>query len=270
MLKKIEESKDYILSKIKSSPKTALIAGSGLGNIKDSIEDQIVIPYSEIPNFKTSTVQGHKGELIIGKLNGVDIFFFNGRIHYYEGYTMQEISFPVRVLKSLGIENLIITCAVGAINKDYNPGDIVVIKDHINFMGDNPLIGTHYNDFGERFPDMSNIYYKAFRDKIKKIAEQENIEVQEGTYFAVSGPSYETPAEVSAFGKLGGDVVGMSLIPESIPACQTGIKVAAITYISNKASGLSKEKLSHEEVLAIGENASIKMGTIIKQFVLQI
>lgn len=270
MLKKIEESKNYILNKIKIYPKIAIIGGSGLSNIKNSITEQTIIPYSDIPYFKNSTVQGHKGELIVGKLNNIEVFFFNGRVHYYEGYTMHEISYPIRVIKSLGVENLIITCAVGAINKNYNPGDIVLIKDHINFMGDNPLIGTHYTEFGERFPDMSNIYNEDLRKKIKDIAEKENIKIQEGIYFAVSGPSYETSAEVSAFAKLGGDVVGMSLVPESIPACQMGMKVIAITYVSNKASGLSDEKLSHEEVLAIGKNTSIKMETIIRQFVQQI
>ncbi len=270
MIKKIEESKNYILAKISTQPKLAIIAGSGLGILKNSITEQTVIPYSEIPHFKISTVQGHAGELVAGKLNNVDVFFFNGRVHYYEGYTMQEISYPVRIMKSLGVESLIITCAVGAINKNYNPGDIVVIKDHINFTGSNPLTGFHYKEFGERFPDMSSIYNRDFRDKIKNIAEHKKIKVYEGIYFAVSGPSYETPAEVAAFAKLGGDVVGMSLIAESIVACQAGIKTAAITYVSNRASGLSDENLSHEEVLELGKKASINMEQIIKRFVSEI
>lgn len=268
LLNQINESKEYILNKISTKPKVAIIGGSGLSNVKDAITEQEVIPYSAIPHFKISTVQGHTGEIVAGKLNGVDVLFFNGRVHYYEGYTMQEVSYPVRVMKSLGVENLIITCAVGAINKNYNPGDIVVIKDHINFMGNNPLIGTHYKEFGERFPDMTNVYDKVFRDKIKNIAEKENIKIYEGTYFAVSGPSYETPAEIAAYEKFGGDVVGMSLITESIPACQMKMKVAAITYVSNKASGLSQEILSHEEVLAIGKKASINMEKIIKGLVM--
>ncbi len=270
MLNKIEETKNYILNKINTRPKIAIIAGSGLGNLKNLITDSFEISYSEIPHFKVSTVRGHAGKLIVGKLNNVDIFFFSGRVHYYEGYTMREISYPVRVMKSLGVENLIITCAVGSVNKNYNPGDIVLIKDHINFMGNNPLIGTHYEEFGERFPDMTNIYDGDLRNKIKNIADKENIKIYEGVYFAVSGPSYETPAEISAFEKLGGDVVGMSLIPESIPARQTGMKVVAITYVSNKASGLSEEQLSHEEVLDIGKKASTKIEQIVKQFVLEV
>jgi len=264
---KIKESRKYIKNRLKFCPKTALIVGSGLSNIKHTLKDQISIPYSQIPNFKTSTVEGHIGELVIGKMNNVDVFLLNGRIHYYEGYTMQEVSYPVRVMKSLGVENLVITCAVGAVNKRYKPGDVVVIKDHINFSGSNPLIGKHFKEFGARFPDMTEIYDKSFRSFVIKTAKNKKIKLYEGIYFAVSGPSYETPAEISAYSKLGADVVGMSLVGESIVAKQVGMKILALTYVSNKASGLSKNILSHKEVLEAGEKASVSIEKIVKDFV---
>ena len=267
ILAKIKESKKYIEKKIKVKPKIAIICGSGLSNIKNVIKQEKVIPYSKIPYFKQSTVEGHIGELVAGRLNSKEVFLLNGRIHYYEGYTMQEISYPIRVMASLGVETLIITCAIGAINKKYNIGDIVVIKDHINFMCDNPLIGKHYDEFGKRFPDMTNIYNTNIRKQMLKIAKNNKIKIHEGIYFAVSGPSYETPAEINSYKKLGGDVVGMSLVPESIVANQMNINVAALTYVSNKASGLSKNNLTHSEVLKAGKLASLSIETIIKDFV---
>ena len=267
ILAKIKESKTYIEKKIKIKPKIAIICGSGLSNIKDVIKQEKVIPYSKIPYFKQSTVEGHIGELVVGRLNSKEVFLLNGRIHYYEGYTMQEISYPIRVMASLGVETLIITCAIGAINNKYNVGDIVIIKDHINFMCDNPLIGKHYDEFGKRFPDMTNIYNTSIRKQMLKIAKNNKIKIHEGIYFAVSGPSYETPAEINSYKKLGGDVVGMSLVPESIVANQMKMNVAALTYVSNKASGLSKNNLTHSEVLKAGKLASLSIEKIIKDFV---
>lgn len=267
VLEKITESIKYIRKKIKSNPKVAIICGSGLSNIKDITKQEKIISYSQIPYFKQSTVEGHNGQLIFGKLNSIDVILMSGRLHYYEGYSMQEITYPIRIMKALGVENLIITCAVGAINQRYNVGDIVVIKDHINFMGNNPLIGKHYNEFGNRFPDMSDIYDKDIRKHILKVAKTNKIKVREGIYFAVSGPSYETPAEVKAYRRLGGDVVGMSLIPEAIVANQMNIKTAALTYVSNKASGISKNTLTHEEVLQAGKKATVAIEKIITNFV---
>lgn len=264
---KIKESTKYVQNKIKTKPQIAIICGSGLSNIKDIIEVEKIIPYSKIPYFKQSTVEGHVGELVIGKINSVNVILLNGRVHYYEGYTMQEISYPIRIMKSLGVEKIIITCAVGAINKKYELGDIVVIKDHINLMSNNPLIGKHYNEFGDRFPDMTNIYNKNIRKSVIKFAKKNKINIQEGTYFAVSGPSYETPAEICAYRKLGGDVVGMSLVPESIVANQMNMKILAMTYVSNKASGLSKNNLTHKEVLDAGKKSAISIEKIIKNIV---
>lgn len=267
ILEKIKESTKYIKKRIKLNPKVAIICGSGLSDIKDVIKQEKVIPYLQIPYFKQSTVEGHTGELITGKIQSTDVVLLNGRIHYYEGYSMQDIAYTIRVMKSLGIESLIITCAVGAVNQKYNVGDIVIIKDHINFMGNNPLIGKHYNEFGDRFPDMTNIYDKNIIKQILKFAKSNKIKIYEGVYFAVSGPSYETPAEINAYRKLGGDVVGMSLVPEAIVANQMDMKITALTYISNKASGLSKNSLNHEEVLQAGKKATVSIKKIITNFV---
>ncbi|MBO7431675.1 MAG: purine-nucleoside phosphorylase [Elusimicrobia bacterium] len=267
ILEKIKESVKYIKKRTRLNPKIAVILGSGLGNIQNRLKNTVSIPYGKIPYFKQSTVEGHSGQLIFGKLKSADIMLMSGRLHYYEGYSMQDITYPVRLMKFFGIEKLIITCAVGAINKKYNVGDIIVIKDHINFMCDNPLIGKHYNEFGNRFPDMTDIYDKNMRKQILKTAKADKIKVKEGVYFAVSGPSYETPAEVNAYRKLGGDVVGMSLVPEAIVANQMNMKVSALTYVSNKASGVSKKSLTHSEVLQTGKKSSALLEKIITDFV---
>ena len=262
LLNQLQRTKNFIRNKIKINPKIAVILGSGLSNIQNQLKNSVCIPYGKIPYFKQSTVEGHNGQLIFGKLNSTDIMLMSGRLHYYEGYTMHDITYPVRLMKVLGIEYLIITCAVGALNKKYNVGDIVMIKDHINFLG-NPLIGKHYNQFGNRFPDSSNIYDKNLRKTVKRFSVKNKMKIYEGVYFAVTGPSYETSSEVKAFQKLGGDVVGMSLIPESITASQMNIKTLALTYVSNKAAGISSKILSHDEVLMLGKKASACLEKII-------
>jgi len=264
LLKQLQKTKNFLNKKTKSKPKTAIILGSGLSGIQNKLKNSIAIPYSKIPYFKQSTVEGHNGQMVFGKLNSTDVMLMSGRLHYYEGYSMQDIIYPIRLMKILGIENLIITCAVGAINKSYNTGDIVMIKDHINFLG-NPLIGKHYQQFGNRFPDLTNVYDKNLRKTAKQQATKNKIKIKEGVYFAVTGPSYETPAEIKAFRKLGGDVVGMSLVTESITAAQMGIKVLALTYVSNKAAGITAQKLSHNEVLALGKKAATSLEKIITE-----
>ncbi|MGE4385360.1 MAG: purine-nucleoside phosphorylase [Endomicrobiaceae bacterium] len=259
----LDKSKKYIKNKTKYNPKIAVIIGSGLSGIKEKITNPDIIEYDKIPNFKKTTVEGHKGELVFGKLNSVDVVLLNGRFHYYEGYSMRDISYPVRLMKYLGVETLIITCAAGALNKKYEIGDIVAIKDHINFIFDNPLIGEHYKAFGERFPDLTNIYDKNLIKKVIKISQLNKIRIHQGIYFAVTGPSYETPAEVSVFLKLGGDIAGMSLVAESIAAKQMNMNVLALAYVSNKASGISDEKLDHKDVLKLGKKAGVSMEKII-------
>ncbi|GAB1401617.1 purine-nucleoside phosphorylase [Elusimicrobiota bacterium] len=264
ILSRLKKTKSYILTRIKTKPKTAVIAGSGLCDIKNLIQNQKTIPYSKIPYFLKTTIAGHKGELVCGKIGSTDILLLNGRFHYYEGYTMQDITYPVRVLKELGVETIIITCAVGAVNKKYSVGDIVLIKDHINFMFDNPLIGRHFEYFGERFPDISTVYNTNLINKIKKTSVANKIKLQTGIYCAVRGPSYETASEISAFRKLGADVIGMSLVPEAIVAGQMKMKVLALSYVANTATGISKQKITHQEVLDTGKKTGPTVANLIK------
>lgn len=263
ILKKLEMSRNYLSKQVSCTQKTAIISGSGLGNIKNNIKNQIVIPYKSIPYFKQTSVEGHKGELVFGQIGKTGVVFLNGRLHYYEGYSMSDIVYPVYLMKILGIETIIITCAAGAVNKEYSVGDIVVIKDHINFMFNNPLIGGNYKQFGEKFPDLSNIYDKNLIKKALASAHNNKINAKQGVYLSVTGPAYETPAEISAFRKLGADIVGMSLAPESIVAKQTGMKILALAYVSNYAAGTSKRKLCHKDVLSCGASAALNIEKII-------
>lgn len=247
----IEEAASYISSGIKVKPEIALILGSGLGHIADEIEDKKIYPYSEIPNFPISTVEGHKSCLVVGKLQGKVVAAMQGRFHYYEGYSMKEVTFPVRVMKMLEIQNLIVTNAAGGINKNYKSGDLMLIKDHINLSGQNPLIGQNLEKFGPRFPDMSDAYDSHLREMVKKVAYELHIPIQEGVYAYMSGPSYETPAEIKMLSVLGGDAVGMSTVPEVIVANHSGMRTIGISCITNMAAGILKQALNHEEVIKI-------------------
>ncbi len=267
ILLKLKKTKIFFLKKKITIPDVVIISGSGLSDIKLSIKSPKIFLYKNIPYFKQPTAQGHAGELVIGKINNKNVWLFNGRLHYYEGYNMQDIIYPIRFIKYFGVENLIITCAVGAINKKYNVGDIIAIKDHINFMFNNPLIGKNENLFGERFPDLADIYNSNLRKLAVNAAKKNKIKIHEGVYLATSGPSYETAAEISAFSKLGADVVGMSLVPEAITAKHMNMKILALAYISNKASGLSKTKLNHKEVLDLGKKNSLSVSKIISQVI---
>ena len=246
---KIEESANYIKSKINISPSIGLILGSGLGVLADEIENPIKIKYDEIPNFPVSTVQGHAGQLVIGKLQGKNVIAMQGRFHYYEGYSMEMITFPVRVMKSLGVETIFVTNAAGGANRDFKPGDLMIITDHINLSGNNPLIGPNDNRIGTRFPDMSNAYDKELRSQVKDIAKNLGIEVREGVYAMFSGPTYETPAEVRMARILGADAVGMSTVPEVIIANHSGMKVIGVSCMTNMAAGILEQPLNHEEVM---------------------
>ena len=267
ILLKLKKTKNFFLKKKITVPDVIIISGSGLSDIKLNIKSQKTFLYKNIPYFKQPTAQGHAGELVIGKISNKNVWLFNGRLHYYEGYDMQDIIYPIRFIKYFGVENLIITCAVGAINKKYNVGDIIAIKDHINFMFNNPLIGENKNIFGERFPDLANTYNSNLRKLATNAAKKNKIKIHEGVYLATSGPSYETAAEISAFSKLGADVVGMSLVPEAITAKHMNMKILALAYISNKASGLSKTKLNHKEVLELGKKNSLSVSKIISQVI---
>ncbi|MCS7151974.1 MAG: purine-nucleoside phosphorylase [Endomicrobia bacterium] len=270
LIDKINEAVSFILAKVQPlKPQVGIILGSGLGELAESVKEKIVLPYSEIPNMPKSTVSGHKGNFVFGKLEDKPVMVMQGRVHFYEGYTLQEVTFPVRVMQKIGVKFLILTSAVGAITGrlPLKPADIVLVKDHINFLGDNPLRGQHYDEFGERFPDMSEVYSSELRTIAKKVASRLKIKVYEGVYLANRGPSYETPAEIKAFKKLGADVVGMSVVPEAIVANQARIKVLAIAYISNLAAGISKKALSHEEVLEVANVVGVKVNKLIKEIV---
>ncbi len=251
------------------SAEVGVVLGSGLGDIINDVNEKVIISYNEVPGMPKSTVAGHKGNFIFGILENKKVVIMQGRIHFYEGYSLQEVTIPIRIMKKLGIKNLILTSAVGGIRGrlPLKPGDIVLIKDHINNIKDNPLIGPHNEEFGVRFPDMSEVYSKQLRQLAKKVANKFKIKVYEGIYNASCGPSYETPAEVQAFKKLGADVVGMSVVPESIVANQSGIKVLGISYVSNLAAGISKTVLTHEEVLENAKKVASKLNLLVKEII---
>lgn len=243
-------------------PEIGIILGSGLGELADECCD-IAIPYSEIPDFIKSTVQGHKGRLVFAEIAGKKTVMMQGRNHFYEGHTMQEITYPVKVMKRLGVKTLILTNAAGAVNESYIPSDLMIIKDHINNMGSNPLIGPNDADLGERFPDMSEIYKKDLIALAKRCAQALEIDVKEGVYFANSGPCYETPSEIHMIRLLGGDAVGMSTVPEAIMANYCGLNVMGISCISNAASSHGGDKLSHAEVIDTTNKAKEKFKSLI-------
>ena len=249
LLAQIKASAQFILDKTNHKPEIGLILGSGLGSIADTIENAEYYNYCDIPNFPTSTVEGHAGRLVIGKLENKTVVAMQGRFHYYEGYSMEKITFPVRVMKLLGVSKLIVTNACGAVNKDFNAGDLMVITDHINLSGSNPLFGHNLDDFGPRFPDMSEAYNKDLRNKVLAAGKELNIPLKEGVYVMFSGPTYETPAEVRMAKILGGDAVGMSTVPEVIVANHCGIKTVGISCLTNMASGILDQPLNHEEVI---------------------
>ncbi len=253
MLVKIDEAKKFLETKLKQKPEIGLILVSGLGVLASEIENPVIIKYDDVPHFLKSTVEGHAGQFVVGKLNGREVIAMQGRFHFYEGYSMKEITFPVRLMKAIGVEKLILTNAAGGVNKDYKPGDLMIISDHINFSGDNPLMGENYKELGARFPDASNIYSKEIRSKIKDVAKLLNIGIQEGIYMFNTGPIYETPAEIRMARVLGADAVGMSTVPEAIVAAHAGMDVAGISCITNMASGILDKSLNHNEVIETAE-----------------
>nr|WP_090976834.1 purine-nucleoside phosphorylase [Paenibacillus sp. CF384] len=249
----IQEAAAYINAKISIKPEVGLIMGSGLGILGDYIEEAVVIPYHEIPHFPISTVEGHAGELMIGKLCSRPVVLMRGRFHLYEGYGPDLTAFPVRVMKAIGASKLVVTNAAGGVNTTFNPGDLMLISDHINFQGHNPLVGPNDKELGVRFPDMSQPYSKRLRELARDVALDQGFSLQEGVYIAVLGPSYETPAEIRMMRILGADAVGMSTVSEVIAASHSGIEVLGISCISNMASGILDQPLSHDEVMETTE-----------------
>lgn len=270
MLGKIKETADFIKSKTQMRPKTGIILGTGLGNLVTQITEKEEIPYETIPNFPVSTVEGHSGKLIFGKLGNVVILAMQGRFHYYEGYDMKEVTFPVRVMKALGIENLLVSNASGGMNPEFEIGDLMIITDHINVFPEHPLRGKNFNELGTRFPDMSQAYSKEFIAKAKEIAKRNNIKVVEGVYVGTSGPTFETPAEYKYFRIIGGDTVGMSTVPEVIVANHAGMKVFGMSIITDLGVEGKIVEVTHEEVQEIGNKVQPLMTQIMKELVAEI
>ncbi|MBZ5750424.1 purine-nucleoside phosphorylase [Metabacillus rhizolycopersici] len=263
----IKEAANYVKVKFNDTPKVGLILGSGLGVLADEIEQSVKIPYDEIPNFPVSTVEGHAGQLVFGTLKGAKVVAMQGRFHFYEGYSLDKVTAPVRVMKELGVETLIVTNAAGGINESFEAGDLMLITDHINNMGANPLIGPNDSNIGVRFPDMSESYNLNLREMAKSSANELNIKLQEGVYVGNTGPSYETPAEIRALRTLGGDAVGMSTVPEVIVAKHAGLNVLGISCISNMAAGILNQPLSHDEVIETTEKVRVNFLNLVKSIV---
>jgi purine-nucleoside phosphorylase len=267
MLSKIQETADFIRTKIKSNPKTGIILGTGLGDLVKEISDKIEIPYEIIPNFPLSTVEGHSGKLIFGKLGTVEVLAMQGRFHYYEGYDMKEVTFPVRVMASLGIDTLFVSNAAGGMNPHFEIGDLMIITDHINHFPEHPLRGHNFKELGTRFPDMSEAYSKDLIAKAKEIARKNKIKLVEGVYVGTSGPSFETPAEYKFFKIIGGDAVGMSTVPEVIVAKHAGMRCFGISIISDLGVEGKIVEINHQEVLQIGNAVQPLMTLIMKELI---
>ena len=267
MLKKVNEAVDFIKSKYKTTPDVGIVLGSGLGSFTGEINTEFEIGYNDIPHFPVSTVEGHRGKLIFGELSGKKVVAMAGRFHYYEGYSTQEVVFPIRVLKFLGIETLLISNAAGGTNTTFQVGDLMIIKDHISMLTLNPLLGKNDESFGLRFPDMSEPYKKYLIKKAKDIAAENNIDLKEGIYVGVTGPSFETRAEYKMINMLGGDAVGMSTVQEVIAAVHLGLPVFALSVITDIGIRKEENKITHEEVLKAAKDAEPKLALIFKELI---
>ena len=260
---KIQSAAEYIRSQVSFRPTLGLVLGSGLGDYADTLEDAVRIPYAQIPNFPVPSIPGHTGALVFGRKCGQEVVVMQGRIHYYEGLPQRQITLPIRVLAALGVKTVVLTNACGGVNLNFRPGDLMLISDHINLSGDNPLIGPNLDAFGPRFPDMSDLYTASLRRAIKQAAGKEGIALQEGVYGMSSGPNYETPAEIRMYRTLGADTVGMSTVPEALVAGHCGLKVVGISCITNMAAGILPVKLSHAEVTETANRVSKTFGRLI-------
>ena len=270
MLQKISETKAFLESKTNTKPFTGIVLGTGLGNLSSEIDIEIAIPYEEIPNFPVSTVEGHSGKLLFGTINNVPVVAMQGRFHYYEGYSLKECTFPIRVMKALGIKNLFLSNASGGVNADFEIGDIMLITDHINLLPDNPLRGKNIDELGPRFPDMSEPYDKELIKDVINIATKNNIQIQQGVYAALSGPTFETPAEYKYIQLVGADAVGMSTVPEVIVARHMSLPCMALSIISDLGVAGKIVEISHEEVQEVAKEAEPKMTLLIKELLSQV
>lgn len=263
-IEKIQAAKTYIESKIKTQTRVGMILGSGLGILADEVQNPTHIPYGDIPHFLKSTVEGHAGQFVFGQLSGVEVCVMQGRFHYYEGYSQQDITLPVRVMQALGVNTIIVTNAAGGVNTTFEPGDLMIIDDHINFSGTNPLIGKNYDTLGPRFPDTSVAYTPELITLAKEVAQKQGLTIKQGVYQFNSGPTYETPAEVRMARVLGADAVGMSTVPEVLVAAHMGMKVLGISCITNMAAGILNQPLHHGEVVETAERVREQFIQLVK------
>lgn len=266
---KIKQAASFIREKGVGEIEIGLILGSGLGELGDEVENAIQIPYETIPNFPTSTVEGHAGQLVYGTLGGKKVLAMQGRFHYYEGYSLEMVTFPVRVMKALGIHSVIVTNAAGGLNLDFTPGELMLITDQINFTGVNPLIGPNDNEMGVRFTDMSQAYDKEYQEIVRNVAKEMDLDLKEGVYMGFTGPTYETPAEIKMARVIGADAVGMSTVPEVIVARHSGLKVIGVSCITNLAAGM-QASLNHAEVVETTERVKESFKTLVKNILASI
>ena len=265
MLEMLKETVRFIKEKVDFTPEIGIVLGTGLGGLVDVIETVGTVKYEDIPNFPVSTVKGHAGQLMFGYIGGKKVVAMQGRFHFYEGYKIQDLAIPIRTMKLLGVDTVLLSNAAGGMNPNFKVGDVMIITDHINMMSTNPLIGKNDDDFGPRFPDMSAVYDKDLINKAEKIAKSQGLNIQKGVYMAVTGPTFETPAEYKFMHILGADAVGMSTVPEAIVARHADMKCFAISIITDLGVEGIVEEVSHEEVLKVANAAESKMTGIIKQ-----
>ncbi|AYD47580.1 purine-nucleoside phosphorylase [Arachidicoccus soli] len=268
LIDKLNETVKFIQNKCTQKPNIGIVLGSGLGNLATEIVVEREIPYAEIPHFPVSTVAGHSGKLLFGKLNGVAVLAMSGRFHFYEGYTPAQVVYPIRVMKLLGIQTLLLSNAAGSVNPDYKVGDLVIINDHISFFTENPLLGKNEESIGVRFPDMSEPYDKKLIASAREIGEKYSYQLKEGVYTGVTGPTFETRAEYKLIKVVGGDVVGMSTVQETIAAVHAGMKVFAISVVTDLGIRESDDIITHEEVLQAAKAAEPKLTQLFKELVL--
>ncbi len=267
LYERVEHATRIIRAKINVEPRIAVVLGSGLGAFADDFEEAVSIPYEEIPGFAQSTAQGHAGRLVIGNVDNVPVVAMQGRFHYYEGYSLEEVTFPIRTFGLLGVKTLVLTNAAGGVNVELNQGALMVISDHLNLMGVNPLRGPNDERFGPRFPDMSAVYARELQELVIDEAKAIGVEVRRGIYGALSGPSYETPAEIVVLRNLGADAVGMSTVPEAIVARHMGLEVLGISCITNMAAGIGDEPINHEEVMATGDRVRETFAELLQRVI---
>lgn len=265
-----EAAAHAIRREVADLPGIAVVLGSGLGPMADALGEPTIVPYADIPHFPRPTVPGHSGNLVVGSLGPTRVIALQGRLHYYEGHDLEAVTFPVRVLRSLGVRTLILTAAAGGIHPDLRPGDLVAVSDHLNLIGSNPLRGSNDDRLGTRFPDLTAAYSPGLRESARAEADRLGLRLGEGVYACLSGPSYETPAEIRMLRTLGADVVGMSTVPEAIVARHAGMEILAFAVVTNAAAGITGAPITHEEVIEAGREAAVKLGSLIEAVVARI